>query len=117
MLDVRGGDREPSALGHGVARVDDEVHEDLLELGAVGDNAPQRVIGLGGELDVLADETTQHRRHVADHGVEVEPPRLQHLLAAESEELARQRGRATRAPPDDAEVTARGILRREPSEQ
>ena len=50
------------------------------------------------ELDVLADEAAQHAVHVADDLVEVEDLRLQHLLAAEGEQLARER-RARAARP------------------
>jgi hypothetical protein len=46
------------------------------------------------ELDVLADQPPQHLVHLAHHDVQVEHPGLQHLLATEGQELARETGRA-----------------------
>src|SRR5438132_3326846 len=116
-LDVRGRDRDTPTVRHGVARVHYQIQEHLLDLGTVGHHAPRPGAGLGGELHVLADEAPQHRRHVAEYGIEVEPARLQHLLATEREELAGERGRAASAAADDVEIAPRGILRRDPPEQ
>ena len=38
-------------FGHGVAGVDDEVHQRELELGAVGKGAPELVVDAPFELD------------------------------------------------------------------
>ncbi len=93
-LGLPGGERQGAAGGHGVAGVDDQVEDHLLELAEVH---VDRAIGRG-ELEVqpavLADEAPQHGLQVADHVVQVEHPRLQRLLAAEGEELAGQGGRA-----------------------
>ena len=42
------------------------------------------------EFHVFADQAPQHRLHVADHAVEIEHPRLQHLFAAEGQQLPGQ---------------------------
>ena len=47
---------------------------------------------------------------LADHAVEAEHPRLQRLLAAEGEELARQGGGALTGPLDLLDVGAPGVL-------
>jgi hypothetical protein len=42
----------------------------------------------GGEIDVLTDQAAEHGADVNDAGVEVEHAQIEHLLAAEGEELA-----------------------------
>ena len=38
---------------------------------------------------MLADQSRQHLAHIGDHGVQIQHPRLQHLHAAEGQQLAR----------------------------
>jgi len=83
-----------SAARHRVARVDGEVDQHLLELRAVGVHGRKVERRPQGQLDVLADEPPQQAAERADHRVEIEPRRLQHLLAAEGEQLLGQRARA-----------------------
>ena len=90
-VDVRGLDRQLAAVRHRVARVDDQVHEHLLDLARVGLDAAERAAEDGDDLDVLADQAAQHLLHLADDVVQFQDPRLEHLLAAEREQLARQR--------------------------
>jgi hypothetical protein len=59
-LHVRRLDRELSPLRHGVARVHREVHDDLLDLPWVRQNAPQIRPARERELDVLTEESAQH---------------------------------------------------------
>ena len=82
--------------GHRVARVDREIEEHLLDLAAVRPNARERRLGLDGELDVLADDAPQHRTDAAHDLTQVEHRRLQHLLAAEREQLVGEIRRAIR---------------------
>ena len=79
-------------MRHRVARVHGEVDDHLLDLRRVG--AHRRELGAEHrhELDVLADQAAQHHVHVADRRVQVEDARLQHLLAAERQQLAREAG-------------------------
>ena len=86
-----------AALRHGVAGVDREVHDDLLDLAGSALTLPSPRPGAVHEVDVLADEPPEHRLDVADDRVQVEDLRREHLLAAEGEQLARQvRPRARR---------------------
>ena len=85
-----------AALRHGVAGVDREVHDHLLELSRVGRHAPRGGSQPQLQVDVLADQAAQHRVEVADERVEVEHLRLEHLPAAEGQELAREAGGALR---------------------
>ena len=76
--------------GHRVAGVDGQVHQHLLDLRRVDADAPEGGVEPRHDLDVLAEERPQHARGVRDEGVEVDDLRLQHLLAAEGEELAHE---------------------------
>ena len=88
------GNDEPAALGHGVAGVDHEVREHLLQLAGVGLHPQRPGVEGGRKLDVFADQPVQHRVEVADQAVEVEHDRLPHLFAAERQQLAGQGGGA-----------------------
>ena len=87
-------DRQLPALWHGVASVDRQIHENLLDLPGVGPNAPEVRPEHRYEIDVFADETAEHLVHVCHDVVEIQYPRLEDLLAAESEQLAGQCGGA-----------------------
>jgi hypothetical protein len=85
---------EALALRHGVACVDGEVHQDLLDLAAVGLDLAEVGRDVDLDLDVLADQALDHADEAADDLAEIEDGRYEHLLAAESQELARQGGGA-----------------------
>ena len=87
-LDDRGLDRQPAAARHRVARVGGEVEHDALELRAVGLDHRRAGRERDGDADVVADDPPEHRLHSRDHVVEVERARMQHLAAAEGEQLA-----------------------------
>src|ERR1019366_3017126 len=79
---------ELAAFGHGIFGIDDQVHDDLLQLAGIGAG----VSGLGGEprhqFDVFADQGPQQALHVADDGVDVDYLEFEELLAAERQQLA-----------------------------
>jgi hypothetical protein len=87
---VHGFDRDLAALRHGVARVHHEVHQDLLNLAGVRIDLAKLVRGQERQVDALAKQASQHSLHAESNLVEVKNPRLEHLLAAEGEELAGQ---------------------------
>ena len=89
-LDVGGLDRQRAASRHGIPRVDREVHDDLFHLSAIGLYGRRVRPGADDDLDVLADQPLEHRPHVGHHHVQVEQRRLDDLLAAEGEQLARE---------------------------
>ena len=62
------------------------------------------------QLDVLADQPAEHLLHPGDALVQVQHLRLEHLLAAEREELPRQVRRALRRRPDLLDVGAKGLV-------
>ena len=93
-LDVRRLDNEVSPLRHGVARVDREVHDDLLELPRVDLHLAQVPGERRGEPHVGPQEPREQLLGTRQYFVDVEHLRLEHLLAAEREQLPRQRARS-----------------------
>jgi hypothetical protein len=80
-------------------------------LTAVGVTGRASAVECQRELDVLADQAAQQRVHAADHVVEVEARGLQHLLAAEGEQLPREaRGAVGRG--GSPRIRARSCCRR-----
>ena len=57
--DVGGRQREPAALGHGVARVRGQVQDDLVHLVRVGPHRPEPGARLEDQLDVLSDDASR----------------------------------------------------------
>ena len=78
-------------MGHGIPGVHGEVHDDLLQLRWIHQDGLQLRLRLEVQVDVLAQDALQHRFHAGDDPIEVDDPGLQHLGAAEGEELLRQR--------------------------
>src|ERR1700730_659808 len=81
-------DGELAAERHGVAGVDGEIEEDLLELAGVGFDAAEGIAEAQAEFDVLADQAAEELAHIGDKFVEVEDLWLKDLHAAECEHLA-----------------------------
>ena len=93
QLDVGRLESEPASLRHRVPGVDGQIHDDLLDLAGVGLRVPESRAEDGDEGDVFSDQAPEHLAHLRDHGIQVQHHRIQHLLAAEGEELTRQVGR------------------------
>ena len=87
-IDVPGRERQTSAGGHRIARVDDQVHDHLLQLCVVGNHARLAVDERDGQVDVLANQTPEHPLHVGDEGVQVEHAGGRLGAAAEREQLS-----------------------------
>ena len=84
-------DGELAAARHGVAGVDDKVDQRALDLGGVGEHAPQAAAQHGLDLDRLADRAPQHLGHAADQCVEIEHARFERLAPREGEQARGQR--------------------------
>src|SRR5207249_11048989 len=92
QLNVRGLDGELPTIGHGVAGIDGQIHDDLLDLARVGVHAPQPRRRHGDQTNVFADQTLEHLVNVGQDSIEVQHFGLEHLLAAERQELPGERG-------------------------
>ena len=97
---------------HGVTRVDRKVHDDLLHLPRIGLDAPDIFRQHRDETHVLAQQAAQHVVHVAHDEVQIEHARLEHLLAAEGEQLPRQRRRALGGLANLRHVLMQNMIRR-----
>ena len=82
---IRRLDREPAAERHRIARVDDEVHDDLFDLPGIGMHPMQTVGQRGGKFNVLADDAPKHLLETANDLLEVGHPRFDHLSVAEGQ--------------------------------
>ncbi len=108
--DVGGRDHERATrVAHGVAGVHGQVHEDLLELALVGGDRGQARLEVGAEFHVGVKGSLEQAFHVGDDLVEVDDARVDGVLAAEHQELARQLGGATGGADDLVDVLLRRV--------
>ena len=113
QIRVDGLDQQLPTLRHRIAGVDYEVRNHLLDLPGVR----AHVADIGGEVetqvDVFANETPEHFVEVPDQIVDAQHDRVEHLLAAEREQLAGEGRGPLRRPADFLHVFARVTSRRE----
>jgi hypothetical protein len=94
-----GREHQLPALGHGVARVDRQIDQDLLDHPDVGLGVGQPRLRLHLQGDVLAERPPQEPGDPVHDLPDRHPPGLEHLPAAEDEELPGQaRGQLGRVP-------------------
>src|ERR1035441_4581750 len=107
-FDGGGADEELATVGHGVAGVHGQVHDDLLEHADVGLDMQQvgGIVGVQG--DVFAQQPLEHLGKVLEDGVNLEDLGLDDLLAAEHEQLAGERCGALRGQGNLLEWAGRG---------
>src|SRR5213593_3502760 len=89
-LEIMGLDRKPAPRGHRIPGVGSEVYYDLLELSKIGLDPADVRSKHSHQVDILADQPSQEALDVLDHRVQVEHLGIEHLLAAEGQELADQ---------------------------
>src|SRR5205814_4012860 len=93
-----------SSVGHGIARVQAQIHQNLFDLRGV---CPKD-IGLRREsdrkFDLLFDDTLQQARCFLYQIIETEVSRLQNLAAREGEQLRCQSGCALGLLADSSEL-------------
>ena len=108
---MRGPDGQRAAAGHGVARIDREIDDDLLELALVDLDEAEVAAVHHLQLDVLADQPAQQVRQLGQHVGDVEDARLQGLLAREGQQLAHEVGGAVGVLLDLHDVGERLVAR------
>src|SRR5437899_5306690 len=104
-------DSELTAERHGVAGVDCEIEEDLLELARIGFDAAEGIAEAQAEFDVFPNQAAKKLAHVRDEFVEIEDFGLKDLHAAESEHLAGKGSGAVGSFANLLRAAVEGILR------
>jgi hypothetical protein len=69
-LEAFGSDAQATALRHSIARIDDEIEQDLLHMNRAGgqDDLPGSEIQL--DFDVFGERAPEHRHEVLEEGVQ-----------------------------------------------
>jgi hypothetical protein len=88
QLGVGSLNQDLPSLGHGVAGIDREIHNDLLHLAGVRADGAEILRPADDQLDVLADKAGQQPAHFFHDVIQVHDVGLQNLQTAESQELA-----------------------------
>src|SRR6516162_8000076 len=87
-LNIHRLDRQLSPQRHSVSSVDDEVHENLLDLPRIGSDGSQARVQEQLQLNIFANQAPEHFAKALDERVQVDDFGYQHLPAAESQQLA-----------------------------
>ncbi len=92
--DILDFDEQPAAVGHGVTRVQTQIHQNLLDLAWVGPDDAKVVSQIHLNLDSLADDIAQQADFFAGQLIQVCIAGLQQLAARKCQQLAGERGGA-----------------------
>src|SRR5690606_31185666 len=87
---ARGGDGERAAAGHGVASIEGEVQQHLLEGARIDPHLAELPLQLEDDADVLADDAAEQFLDLEDRVVDVHDLWLDRLSTGEGEQLPRQ---------------------------
>ncbi len=79
-------DGDLAAVRHGVARIDQQVDDDLFDLSRISPDE-SRAARRGFQFDVFPNEALQHALQIGHEGADIEYLRLQRLLAAVGQQL------------------------------
>ena len=112
-IDIRGLDQQRSAVGHRVARVDRQIHQDLVQLPGVCQHASQRRAQNGFQPDIFADYPPQHLLHLNDDVVQVHFLGLNNLFPAKHQQLPAQRRGALAGGSDLGDQLVQCVVRRQ----
>ncbi len=111
--DIVGGDGQLAAVGHGIAGIDDQIHQHLPDVAGVGLDASDLFSGNNRHFDVLVNEPPQHFVQVFHHVIEVQHDGLHRLFAAEDQQLPGQPGGALGRRPNRLKMTLEHRVRAE----
>ena len=79
---------QDTALGHGIPRIDGEVHQRLLQLGWIDQDEVCFGIQIEFQPDVLPDQPTEEFLHAGKRVVQIENLGIEELFPAEGKQLA-----------------------------
>ena len=108
---IPGLDDHTAAERHGVACIQRQIQNDLIQLPGIHLHVP-RLFGLPGyDLDVGRNQPSQHLDQIGHGGIYVQHFGLQHLLAAEGQHLPCEHGGARARFTDILNVPAPAVSR------
>ena len=87
-----GPDDQLASLGHGVPRVDREIHQGLLQHGGIGQHRAYFVVEIGANLDAFANDRLHHFDDRLHDIIQVDRRLAERFAAAEVQQLTCQRG-------------------------
>ena len=85
---------ERASVGHRVARVEREVHDDLVDRRRISPSKAEPLLGIDDQANAFAEHRRQQFFEVAQFASEVKWLRPKHLLTAKRQQLAREIRRA-----------------------
>jgi hypothetical protein len=109
--DFTGFNDEAAGFGHGVARVDAQVHDDLFDLGGIGADDGEIGSEIGFDFNTAADDFFQEADGFGDVLIEIDVAGLQNLAAGEGEEPASERGSCQRFQTSSTWVLPQGTMK------
>jgi hypothetical protein len=104
--DARRLDHQRPALGHSIARIGGQVHDDLLDLHRIRLDSSQFLARNKRQFDVFPDQARQHFCDFFNDYVQVEQLQALHLLSPERQQLPGQVGGTTRGFLDFIHIAA-----------
>src|SRR5260370_18224609 len=90
-IDVARFNEDPAAIRQGVTRIHDQIHDDLLDLTRISLDRSNVFRHKCLYRDVFAHQPPEELVEIHHDGVEIEDFRPQYLVAAEGQQLAKQR--------------------------
>ena len=110
-------DRQAAAVRHRIARIQRQIHDDLLDLAGIRFHASKRWRQHHRDLNLLADQPAQHLTRLLHHGVAVQQARFEHRFPAEQQQLAGQQRRPLTGITNGCQVVTHPIIDRETIDQ
>src|SRR5512145_66303 len=115
-LDVLRLDGDIAAFRQGISGVDNEVHQNLINLPSIGEHW-RNLLQTRLESNVLPENSVNHSCYLTHHLVETERLQLEDLLAAKRKKLPRERCTPLTGRSDLLDIAAHRVTQRQILEQ
>ena len=83
---IFGSDNDASPIGHGIAGIDAEIEDDLVDLSGIAQNRPE-VLNFGVEIDGLGKGFLHDLLHLTDKIADLQDGAFAHVSPREGEHL------------------------------
>ena len=84
---VRSSNQQTPTLGHRIPSIHGEIQQHLRDLRRIDVHHSLVGFQIHLKINALAHQTPQHAFRLRNHGIQIDYPGLQNLLAAESQQL------------------------------